>query len=289
MKLVKSFFKYQQERFPVLFLGLVSLSGVVGTSAVLGNHNWITVIFGTLVTITFLFHVRVIDEIRDFEHDTEFHPDRPIQKKLISIKELKILRAISLVIFFGISIIFSLETFVFAGYLFLYSSLAGRDFFCSKKIKKYFFLYNLLNMIQLIGLQLVVYTMFKWNHSFSPIILAHITIVFLLSALLEIVRKIKLKENETLGKDTYSSRLGYGGSIILFAINFILIILPLLYILFLVGKIPSIIIPLFVCFLGLYGSLMHFVKKTKLTENIINLLSFVYYLTINIVLYITIK
>jgi len=289
MKLIKSFFKYQQERFPLLFLGLVSLSGVVGTSAILDTHNWITIISGTCITLTFLFHVRVIDEIRDFSHDTEFHPNRPVQKKLISIKELKILRIISLIIFFSISIIFSFETFIFAVFLFLYSSLAGRDFFCSKKIKKHFFLYNLLNMVQLIGLQLVVYTMFKWNYYFSPIIIAHITIIFLLSALLEIVRKIKLEKSETLGKDTYSSHLGYRGSIILLATNFILILLPLGYIFSLIGKTQGINIPSLICFLGLYSSLMHFIKKTKLTENLILLSSFIYYLTINVVLYVLIK
>jgi hypothetical protein len=289
MKLIKSFFKYQKERFPLAFLGFISLSGVIGTVAILGVHDWVTIIFGTIVTITFLFHVRVIDEIRDFTHDTEFHPDRPVQKNLISIKELKILRHISLIIFFSISIIFSLETFILAVFLFLYSSLAGRDFFCSKKIKRYFFLYNLLNMLQLIGLQIVVYTMFKWNYLFSPIILAHIALVFLLSALLEIVRKVKLAEYETRGKDTYSSHLGYKGSIFLLATNFVLIILPLGYIFFLTGKIQGAAIPLLVCFLGLYSLLMHLIKKTKLTENLLLLSSFVYYLTINIVLYILVR
>lgn len=289
MKLVKSFVKYQQERFPLLFLGFISFSGIIGASAILGERHWLTIIAGTCVTITFLFHVRVIDEMRDFSHDTEFHPDRPVQKNIISIKELKMLRRISLIIFFIITILFSLKTLALSILLFLYSSLAGRDFFCSKKIKKHFFLYNLLNMIQLIGLQLVVYTMFKWNYSFSLIILAHLTIVFLLSALLEIVRKIKLPENETLAKDTYSSQIGYKSSIILFACNLLSVLLPLGYILFQIGKIQAILIPVLVCILGLYISLMHFIKKNKLTENLLFLSSFIYYIAINIVSYIFIR
>lgn len=289
MKLIKSFLKYQQERFPLLFLTPVSLGGVIGAAAILGQHNWITIISATCVTVAFIFHIRVIDEIRDFSHDTEFHPDRPVQKKVISIKELKSLRKISLFLFFGISIIFSLKTFLLATLLFLYSSLAGRDFFCSKKIKKYFFLYNLLNMFQLIGLQLVVYTMFNWNYNFNLLILSHIIIVFLLSALLEVGRKIKLKDEETLGRDTYSAHFGFKGSIVLFSIIFTLVLLPLEYILLFNGKFSGIIIPVCACILGLYISITHYIKKNQQTEKLLALFYFLYYLIINIVLYVLIK
>lgn len=289
MKLFKSFLKYQQERFPLLFLVPISFGGVIGTAAILGQHNWITIISATCVTVAFIFHIRVIDEIRDFSHDNEFHPSRPVQKKVISIKELKLLRKISLLLFFGISIIFSFKTFFLAVILFLYSSIAGRDFFCSKKIKKYFFLYNLLNMFQLIGLQLVVYTMFNWNYNFNLLILSHIIIVFLLSALLEVGRKIKLKDEETLGRDTYSAHLGFKGSIVLFSVIFILVLLPLEYILLLDGKFSGIIIPVCACILGLYISIIHYIKKNQQTEKLLALFYFLYYLIINIVLYVLIK
>ena len=172
MALIKSFLQYQQERFPLVVLIPVSLSGVMGTAVILGTHNWVTILLATCLTVAFLFHVRVIDEMRDFSHDTAYHPDRPVQKQIISIKGLKILRALGLLLFFAISL-YSWPTFMLAVVVFLYSSLAGRDFFCSNKIRKYFYAYNLLNMVQLIGLQIVVYTMFNWNYQFGKIIIAH--------------------------------------------------------------------------------------------------------------------
>lgn len=289
MKLIKSFLKYQQERFPLLFLFPISLSGVIGAAAILGHHNWITIISATFVTVAFIFHVRVIDEIRDFLHDTEFHPDRPVQKKTISIKELKILRLISLFVFFGISIFFSLKTFILAVLVFLYSSLAGYDFFCSKKIRKYFYAYNLLNMVQLVGLQLIVYTMFGWNYTFTPITISHILIVFLLSSLLEVGRKIKLVDKETFGKDTYSAHLGFRGAIILFSVIFILALSPLGYILSINGKLYGLAIPSFVAVLGLYISVTHHFKKTIQSEKLFALFYFIYYIIINITLYTLIK
>ncbi|MCF7834367.1 MAG: UbiA family prenyltransferase [Candidatus Pacebacteria bacterium] len=289
MKLIKSFLKYQQERFPLLFLLPISLSGVIGAAAILGQHNWVTIISATCVTVAFIFHIRVIDEIRDFTHDTEFHPDRPIQKKTISIKELKILRLISLFIFFMISIIFSLKTFMLAVLVFLYSSLAGHDFFCSKKIRKYFYLYNLLNMVQLVGLQLIVYTMFGWNFTFTLIVVSHIIIVFLLSSLLEVGRKIKLVDKETFGKDTYSAHLGFRGAIILFSIIFVLVLFPLGYILSVSGKLYGLATPFFVSILGLYISVTHHFKKTIQSEKLFALFYFMYYIVINITLYTLIK
>jgi 4-hydroxybenzoate polyprenyltransferase len=284
MRLIKHFLKYQQERFPLLVLIPISLSGVIGTSVVLGVHSWLTILLATCLTVTFLFHIRVIDEIRDFSHDTTFHPHRPIQKNIISIKELKILRRVSLLLFFGISL-FSFNTFMIATILFVYSSLAGRDFFSANRIRKHFHIYNILNMIQLMGLQIVVYTMFNWNYHFSKIIIAHIILVFLLSALIEVVRKIKLEENETLGRDTYSHHLGYKGSIIFFSSIFTLILLPLNYIFFVTEKENGIIIPVFVCAIGLYVSVTHYFKKNQKTEKLLFLISLLYYLTVNFTLY----
>lgn len=288
MKLLKSFLEYQKERFPLIILALVSCSGVIGASVILNASNGLTILLATVFTVVFLFHVRVIDEIRDFPHDSQFHPDRPIQKKIISIAQLKILRIIALVLFFGISIYFSWETFVLALVVFLYSSLAGRDFFMPH-IKKYFYLYNLLNMVQLIGLQIVVYTMFNWDYHFSLIVILHLILVFLLSALLEIVRKIKLPEKETLGNDTYSAHLGYGGSLILFGFFIIFILVPVGLILYKVNQLDGFILPILIALFGVLLSYVHFERKTIKTEKLLTLVSFVYYLAINLTLYIFIK
>jgi hypothetical protein len=288
MTFIKSFLQYQQERFPLIVLIPVSLSGVMGASAVLGLHNWTTIALATCLTVAFLFHVRVIDEVRDFTHDNAYHPDRPVQKQIISIRGLKILRALSLLLFFAISLS-SLRTFILAAAVFAYSALAGRDFFCPNWIRKYFYLYNLLNMVQLIGLQMVVYTMFNWDYDFNKVIVANIIMVFLLSLLLEVVRKIKLPKDETLGRDTYSDRLGFTGSITFLNIILALILLPSGYILLTRGKAYEIIIPAIFCILSIYMAVLHALKKSLDTEKILLLASAIYYLAVNVSLYIFIR
>ena len=289
MKLIRSFLKYQQERFPLLFLIPVSLSGVMGAAAILSVHNWILILAGTCITIVFLFHIRVIDEIRDFSHDGTFHTNRPVQRNVISIDELKYLRIISLILFFGLSLYFSFEAFILAIVLFLYSSLAGRDFFYPEKIRKYFYIYNLLNMIQLVGLQMVVYSVLGWNLSFGRLIVANILMIFLLSALLEIVRKIKAEESENVGKDTYSFHLGHNGSLILFSIVFASVLMPFGYTLSATHELRGLVIPAIICIIGLLLTWVHGKKKMRQTQDILSLISIIYYLAVNIVLYVVIR
>jgi hypothetical protein len=144
-------------------------------------------------------------------------------------------------------------------------------------------------MVQLIGLQMVVYTMFNWDYDFNKVIVANIIMVFLLSLLLEVVRKIKLPKDETLGRDTYSDRLGFTGSITFLNIILALILLPSGYILLTRGKAYEIIIPAIFCILSIYMAVLHALKKSLDTEKILLLASAIYYLAVNVSLYIFIR
>ena len=289
MKLAKSFLKYQQERFPLLFLVPISLSGIMGAAAILGVHNWVFITGATCITVSFLFHIRVIDEVRDLSHDEEFHPNRPVQRNMISISELKTLRILCLIVFFGLSAVFSFKTLFLAMVLFLYSSFAGRDFFCSREIRKHFYVYNILNMIQLVGLQMVVYSALGWSLSFGRLVIANMLMIFLLSALLEIVRKIKIEEHENIGKDTYSYHLGHKGSLILFAGVFAAVLLPFGYTLSLADRMGGLITPAIICVAGLSMTWVHGKQKTRRTQDLLSLISIIYYLTINVMLYVLIR
>jgi 4-hydroxybenzoate polyprenyltransferase len=262
------------------------ISGVLATSAITNSHNWLTIVAAVCLTVAFLFHIRVVDEVRDYVHDNEFHPDRPVQQGIISIKELKILRRISLMVFFGITLFFFPETFIFAIALFIYSSVAARDFFYPERIRRHFLTYNLLNMIQLIGLQFVALIMFGWDLHFTPTILIYISIVFLLSGLLEVVRKIKLSQHETDGRDTYSSRLGFGYSIGLLIVIQILVFLLFKQILILSPEVTrGIVIPIIVFICALCVSFVHYLNKTERTEKLLLLAGLLYYCAIDLSLY----
>ncbi len=283
MSLFSALIKYQKIRFPLVLLVPTTLTSVLGSAAILGTINWLLITLTFLVAIAFLFHLRAIDEIRDFRHDTMYHTERPVQKGIISIKQLKIARKIALVVFFGICAFYSLTSLIIAIGLFLYSSIAAKDFYVADRIRKHFFLYNFLNMLQLVGLQFVIYTLLRWNLSMSPIIWWHLAAIFLLSLLLEVMRKVKLPSEETAGKDTYSDHLGFKGSILFINIVMAATLVSLNSIRGIIGG--SILFPAVIFMICIAASVLHSRVRKSASEKLLFLSVLVYYCTINLAIF----
>lgn len=282
MKLFVSFSKYQKDRFPLMILIPTMATSIFGAAQILGTHSLLSIIFSLIAAMLFLFHIRVIDETRDFEHDNKFHSYRPVQQGVITLGELKILHIFVLAVFLSICFFNSWTTLIFAGILFGYSFLAAKDFFAASKIRKYFFFYNFINMIQLIGLQIIIYLLLGWNLIFTPILWAHLALIFIISLILEVLRKIKLTKHETGARDTYSSHLGYKGSILFFVIVSVLPLIPLTYILQTHNKNLFIFLPLLVFLSLIFFSIHHVKKEHELSEKLLFLVTLVYYCIINL-------
>lgn len=99
------FAKYLAERFPVpvtLLLGLATAGVAItvvelpllraGGDFVAERH----LVSGTLLMFLLLFHLRVFDEHKDFAQDAATRPDRPVQRGLVTLNELKVAGAITI-------------------------------------------------------------------------------------------------------------------------------------------------------------------------------------------------
>jgi 4-hydroxybenzoate polyprenyltransferase len=209
------FNKYQRERFPFAILIFTTLSVVLSSAAILylDNFSWnlhlIKIVLATVAGIIFMFNVRVLDEVKDFDFDSKHHPERPIQKGKISLKDLLFINAIFLLVLFFISIYSSYLAFLFLLGALIYSLVAGFDFFMGRKIRKHFFIYNALCLLQLLLFQMHVYLILFPTLNFADSLLyVHFFFVLANSGVIEVGRKMKVKKNESTGKDTYSSRMG---------------------------------------------------------------------------------
>ena len=104
MNLLRRFYIYQDERFPLKYLAFTTFAVVISSAAILSFDVSITKILASYFSgLFFIFHIRVIDESRDFKHDVKFHPKRPIPRGLITIKELMILDLFGLASFLSIT------------------------------------------------------------------------------------------------------------------------------------------------------------------------------------------
>jgi 4-hydroxybenzoate polyprenyltransferase len=222
--LLYRFNAYQKERFPIAVLIFTTLSVVLSSAVIvltiedsIVNHIP-AIIIGTITALLFMFHMRVFDDQKDKQFDTDYHPERPVQKGIINIKELNFLNAIGLSIQFLLNVFFSLYAFLWLVLALGYSLIARAEFFMKQWIKKRFFLYNVLNLLQLFFVQIYLYALFNPEFSWeNPLLFIHFIFALSNAALIEVGRKLKRKNEETEGRDTYSARLGMKFASVLFA------------------------------------------------------------------------
>ena len=163
--------------------------------------------------------------------------------------------------------------------LILYTLVAKKDFFLPKDFKeKHLFVYNFLNMLQILSLQIFIYVSIINSLDFTHFIYSHILFVFILSIQVEISRKIK--PEISLANDLYSDRMGMGRSIILWGVFGIFSIINSAYLAYIIGIQLNTILFLEFIMLTLFfiGGTLYYLKKSLTYEN--------YFLAIMILTYI---
>ncbi len=217
MSLIKRFYLYQEERFPLKILAFTTSAVVLSSAAILSYEASLTRMLSALLAcLCYLFHVRVIDESRDYQHDATYHAERPVQRGLISLNELFVLDAVGLVLFAMVCFLYGIPAVVYGIALLLFSYAAWKEFFMKKWLKKRFFLYNAINMFQMILLQLLIYGVLTLEFLITGVMWIHLLFVIWNTLLMEVVRKIKPARLETKGHDTYSSHLGFKNALGIF-------------------------------------------------------------------------
>src|SRR5947207_1399464 len=99
--MVKRWWTYQRERFPVLVHGALiaafSLSIVGYTVLVLGWSVLPIAAAAVAFVCSFLFflQLRIADEYKDFDEDSRYRPDRPVPRRVVSFRELGALAALA--------------------------------------------------------------------------------------------------------------------------------------------------------------------------------------------------
>jgi len=291
---VSRFYTYQKERFPVAVLFFTTLSVVLSSFIVVleGKGN-ITgyipeIVLAFLVCLLFTFHIRVLDEHKDFTHDNNYHKYRPIQRGLISLKELDNANLIGITIQIILVALYSLINLVYWAIAFSYSLLGKFDFFI-KNLRQHFIFYNLMNLMQMFFLQIFLYSLIShpilWH---KPILYVHF-VYFLLNVLtLEVARKMKTKKDESRGKDTYTSRYGIKNACLMYTGVFVAANLLLVWLLLLLNVNYLYYIMVFVLLLYLIiSTLLYYYRRTYVSSISLQLGAVFFYVCSDIILILT--
>jgi hypothetical protein len=204
--------QYQKERFPLWILTFTTLAVLISTAAILtgtGYHDiplWKYAALG-IAGLSFMLHTRITDELRDKEVDDLHHPERPLQRGLVTVQEMTRLGYANGSIFIAIHAALDPLSGILSAGLLAYSLMARYEIGPLAWLQPRFWLYNLVMLGQMLLLQWVAYAALTHSLDWPSAIWMHGWGILALSAQLEVARKCLTPEEETAYRDSYSSRI----------------------------------------------------------------------------------
>ncbi len=199
---------FQSERAPlygVLIMALVT-NGVIYNFAHSPLRNYLTAV--TIVGL-YLLQIRTADEKKDFEHDNKFHPNRPVQRGVVTLGELAVVNKISIALQLLLFASFLDKRIMLLGLMSQgYAVLTKKEFFVREWIRKHFYIYYITHYMQLVILFYGM-TQIIQPQGINP----WIFVMFFMTGIIttELGRKMYPAEEDTTD-DTYSAQLGHKGS-----------------------------------------------------------------------------
>jgi 4-hydroxybenzoate polyprenyltransferase len=226
----RRFKAYLDERFPLWNHGLLIVSYYSSNQFLAQaltrpgqpmHYSWLSAV-GAITMLCLFFHLRVFDEHKDYDDDCRFYPNRVLQRGLISLRDLKILGGIAIILECLLGAWLGPATLVAVLAAQAYSVLMLKEFFCRKWLRRQFLTYAMSHMLIMPLFAMVVFSAatgrylwqapgWFWLYSF---------VGFFVTFNWEVSRKIRAPEQEIDGVDTYTKMFGtYGAAYLVLAIR----------------------------------------------------------------------
>lgn len=164
-----------------------------------------------MVTTLFWFMLlRITDEHKDFEEDSQFRPYRPVQRGLVTLKSLRYIGFVLILIQIVLSICVDWRLLGMLVLVYGWLALMTWEFGVPKWLKKHPTWYLASHMIIMPFIDLYA-TSIEWiprDGTFSFGILVYMISSFCDGTVVEVGRKLRAEENEEYGVDTYTQIWG---------------------------------------------------------------------------------
>lgn len=202
------FWVFQRERVPIIALLTIGLVATAAVAKISHNFDWTRVLIATLMSSLYFLQIRLADEPKDFEHDNKYHPNRPVQRGLITLKELARAKNLTITLFIGLACLTgSLMVVAVAVLQQLFSYLTRHEFFIRDWLRKHFFIYQYSHYLQLLILSWLSVTILQIQPLHEQIV--YFGYILALIAPIESSRTIG-GVDEKQADDRYSFKLGTG-------------------------------------------------------------------------------
>ncbi|MFT4546998.1 MAG: 4-hydroxybenzoate polyprenyltransferase [Verrucomicrobiales bacterium] len=224
---MKRWWIYQRERFPVFAHGLLILafsSSAVCFSALLGGStefpSWPAFAAAFVTSFIFFLQLRIADEFKDIEEDTEFRPYRPVPRGLVTLKELGFLFVAGAGIQLGIALLLHPPLVGVLLIAWLYLALMSREFFAREwlKARPITYLWTHMGIMPLVDLYATATEWMPRDAEVPQGLIWFLVVSFFNGLVIEVGRKLRAAEGEEEGVPTYTRLWGErGGPLVWFA------------------------------------------------------------------------
>jgi len=211
---------YFKNRFPIIPLFIFCFLYSVAIQKTFLGYISNSAILPTLFLFLSFLYLRLVDEIKDYQFDLEYHKQRPVQKGIVSLKDIKILLYLTifclLYLFYLMNILFLIPLF------FLYTYVMYKDFFIVDFFHKASVIYLILHEL-LFGIIIFLFFSFYSKKFYLEYLNKDtiLTIIFIISiTIIEIGRKMvhRYSLNGKITSDTYAYEWGEKKSLVVFFI-----------------------------------------------------------------------
>lgn len=215
--LASRLWEYQKERFPLLQHGLLivtfTFSAASYSRICRGEEGFIGAkdfVVGALTAIILFLLLRIFDEFKDAEEDARYRPYRPVPRGLVTLRELRriAIGVIALALLLNLMV---MPPMLWAFFVALaYIALMTKEFFVPEWLKRRPIAYMLSHMVVMPLIDLYT-TGLDWiNAAVAPPrgLEFFLAVTFLNGIVIEVGRKIRSREAEEEGVDTYSALYG---------------------------------------------------------------------------------
>lgn len=204
----RRFWVFQNERIPLIAMALIAFSLTTAVTKANDNFDWPKVVIASLMVILYFLQIRLADEPKDYEHDNKYYPTRPVQRGVITLKELSALKNGVIAGFLGLAALTgSWLIFLLAVFQQFYSYLTRQEFFIRDWLRKHFLIYQFSHYVQLFILAWLILSVLDIQPLYERFV--YFIYSMLLIGMIESSRTIGGVDKKE-AKDRYSYRLGIG-------------------------------------------------------------------------------
>ena len=205
-RFTRRFWVFQQERVPIIALLTIGLIATAAVAKISHNFDWTRIVIATFMSSLYFLQIRLADEPKDFEHDNKYHPQRPVQRGLITLKELARTKDVTIGLFLLLALLTrSVEVVTVAIVQQLFSYLTRHEFFIRNWLRRHFFIYQYSHYAQLLILSWLSVTILRIQPFHEQLI--YFGYILALIAPVESSRTIG-GSDEKQADDRYSYKLG---------------------------------------------------------------------------------